>query len=87
VCQNSCNERFTKFASSAGEVSGFVKAVVSRVIPNEFFGSEDNKEMLIRMVDRFVKLRRYESFSLHDAMQGLKARPIPSPHWIPPQDL
>jgi len=70
--QNSGNERFTEFASSAGEVSGFVKAVVNRVIPNDFFGSEENKMIVIRMVDRFVKLRRYESFSLHDAIQGLK---------------
>lgn len=70
-------ERFTEFASSSGEASGFVKAAIRRVIPNEFFGSRGtstshNKDCVMRTVDRFVKLRRFESFSLHEALQGLK---------------
>jgi hypothetical protein len=68
-------ERFTGFASSSGEVSGFVRAVIGRVIPNKFFGSgEANKNSVMRIVDHFVKLRRYESLSLHEALQGLKVR-------------
>ncbi|KAF8252775.1 hypothetical protein K440DRAFT_360376 [Wilcoxina mikolae CBS 423.85] len=75
--QSNC-ERFTEFASSSGEVSGFVRAVIGRVIPNNFFGSgEANKNSVMRIIDRFVKLRRYESLSLHEALQGLKVRQIP----------
>lgn len=67
-------ERFTDFAASSGEASGFVRAVIGRIIPNEFFGSRGslNKDCLMRTVDRFLKLRRFESLSLHEALQGLK---------------
>ena len=67
-------ERFTDFAASSGEASGFVRAVIGRVIPNEFFGNRGshNKDCAMRTVDRFVKLRRFESFTLHEALQGLK---------------
>jgi telomerase reverse transcriptase len=68
------SERFTDYASSAGEVAGFVKATIKRVIPYALFGSDDNKKLVLRMVDRFIKLRRYESFSLHEVLQGLKVR-------------
>lgn len=67
-------EKFTEFASTAGEVSGFVKAVICRVIPNDFFGSGANKKVFMRNVDRFVKMRQYESPSLHESLQGLKVR-------------
>jgi hypothetical protein len=70
------SERFTDYASNAGEVSGFVKAVIKRVIPHDFFGSGENKKLVLRMVDHFIKLRRYESFSLHDVLQGLKVHPL-----------
>jgi telomerase reverse transcriptase len=70
------SERFTDYASTAGQVSGFVKAVIKRVIPYDFFGSGSNQRLVLQMVDRFIKLRRYESFSLHDVLQGLKVCPL-----------
>lgn len=69
-------EAFTDFASTSGEVSAFARAVIGNVIPREFWGKgaggEANKKVTMDNVDRFVKLRRYESFSLHDVMQRLK---------------
>jgi hypothetical protein len=66
-------ETFMDMASPAGDVSGFVRAVISNVIPKDFWGNGDvNKNAVLRTANRFVKLRRYESLSLHDAMQDLK---------------
>lgn len=69
-------EAFTDFASDPGEVSAFARAVIGNVIPREFWGKGDggeaNRKTIMDKVDLFVKLRRYESFSLHDVMQGLK---------------
>jgi len=65
-------DSFTDFASSIGEVSAFARAVISNIVPIEFWGSEENKKGFMRNVDRFVKLRRYETLSLHEVMQGMK---------------
>lgn len=63
-------------ASPSANVSAFCRAVLGRVIPDEFLGiGEDqthNKQVLMKNVDRFVDLRRFETLSLHDAVQGMK---------------
>lgn len=63
---------FTEHASSVGEVSAFVHAVVDRVIPKQFFGGVENQKAITKHVDRFLRLRRFEMLSLHDVIQGLK---------------
>jgi telomerase reverse transcriptase len=73
-------DKFTEFSSPSGEVSGFVRAVISRVIPVDFFGDGENKKIVMRAVDRFVKLRRFESLSLHEVTQSLKV--IYHPHVV-----
>lgn len=69
-------ETFTDFASTTGEVSAFAQAVIGNVIPRDFWGKGDggeaNRKITMANVDMFVGLRRYESTSLHDVMQGLK---------------
>lgn len=69
-------------ASPSANVSAFCRAVLGRVIPDEFLGiGEDqrhNKQVLMKNVDRFVDLRRFETLSLHDVMQGMKV-PITNP--------
>lgn len=71
-------ETFTDFASTTGEVSAFARAVIGNVIPREFWGKgtggEANRKTIMNNVDRFVKLRRYESLSLHEVTQGLKVK-------------
>lgn len=69
-------EAFADFASTSGEVSAFARAVVENAIPRDFWGKgeggETNKKIVMYNVDRFVKLRRFETFSLHEVMQKLK---------------
>ncbi|KAI5804216.1 hypothetical protein DFH27DRAFT_554881 [Peziza echinospora] len=65
-------QSFTDHATSVGEVSAFVAAVIRTVIPREFFGGEENRRTIMRSVERFVRLRRFETLSLHDVLQGLK---------------
>lgn len=73
VKDGEAGEAFTDFASSNVEVSAFARAVISKVIPRDFWGKGDsNKKLIMSNVDQFVKLRRYESYSLHEIMQGLK---------------
>lgn len=67
-------------ATPASHVTRFCQAALSKIIPNEFWGSgpsqKHNKEVVLRSVDRFVRLRRFENMSLHDAFQGIKVRHI-----------
>lgn len=69
----------TELAVPISHVSAFCQAVLSKIIPHGFWGQADtnvqrqNRETFLRNVDRFVKLRRFESMSLHDVTQGLKA--------------
>lgn len=57
-------------------VSAFCRAVLSRLLPSEFWGigeaKAENENCFLRNVDRFIELRRFESLSLHEVSQGLK---------------
>ncbi|OBT76587.1 hypothetical protein VF21_05363 [Pseudogymnoascus sp. 05NY08] len=68
-------------ATPSANVSAFCRAVLGRVIPDEFFGTgEDqvhNKQVLMKNMDRFIELRRFETLSLHDVTQGMKICTIP----------
>lgn len=64
----------TESASCVGEVSAFVLSVVKRVIPQALFGGPENQKSITWSINRFIRLRRFESMSLHDIMQGLKVR-------------
>ena len=67
---------FTKFATPHSEVSSFCRAVLSQVIPVEFWGDRTdglkNKSAIMRRVDQFVRLRKFETLSLHNILQGIK---------------
>lgn len=75
---------FKSYASLAGlaeslsDVSAFCQAVLSKIIPHEFWGNGDvqehNHASFLRKVDHFIKLRRFETISLHEVMQGFKVR-------------
>ena len=72
-------EGFTDFASSAVEVSAFCRAAVKNIFPHEFWGSKEkgihNLRMVERKIDRFVKLRKFESITLHEVIQDFKVMP------------
>lgn len=67
-------------ALSPAKVSAFCKAVICKVFPDELWGTEVagsyNKRILMRMVDKFVRLRRYETMTLHDVLQGFRISEI-----------
>lgn len=75
-------------ALSPAQVSAFCKGVVSKVIPGAFWGRGEvrshNRRSILRMVDKFVRLRRYEFLSLHDVLQDLKISGIP---WLTPGNV
>ena len=63
-------------ATPVSHVSRFCQVILSKIIPNEFWGTgpsqRHNKEVVLRNIDRFVRLRRFENMSLHDVFQGIK---------------
>ena len=73
------------YATPVSSVSAFCRAVFRRLIPNDLYGcGEDgvsNRESILRHVDIFIQLGRYESLSLHEISQGLKIASIP---WLQP---
>ena len=72
----------TEHASSVGEVSAFVLSVIKRVIPRALFGGVENQKSIMGSINRFIRLRRFESLSLHDVMQGLKVHTLCFPEGI-----
>ncbi|KAI9814856.1 MAG: hypothetical protein M1832_005658 [Thelocarpon impressellum] len=74
-------------ATPSSQVSAFSRAVLAAVIPDGFWGAGEvargNKEAMMCHVDRFIKLRRYESLSLHAVLQGFK---ITSLSWLMPEN-
>ncbi|KAL8795793.1 MAG: hypothetical protein Q9195_001845 [Heterodermia aff. obscurata] len=70
----------TRFAAPHSEVSSFCCAVLSQVIPADFWGDRKdglkNKNVIMRRVDQFVRLRKFETLSLHNIFQGIKITSI-----------
>jgi telomerase reverse transcriptase len=66
----------TDLATPVSSVSAFCQAVLSKVIPNEFWGQgatqEHNRACFLKRVHHFIHLRRFESMCLHEVMQGMK---------------
>ncbi|EZG03238.1 hypothetical protein H106_06732 [Trichophyton rubrum CBS 735.88] len=75
---NNGNEKvsMTDYATPTHAVSAFCRAVLQKVIPHELYGcGEDglhNRAIVMRNVDRFLSLRRFETMSLHEVVQGLR---------------
>jgi telomerase reverse transcriptase len=67
-------------ATPTAQVSTFCQVVVSKILPNGFWGEGDiyehNKNMILKKIDEFIHLRRFESMSLHEVMQGMKVRDV-----------
>ncbi|KAG5978328.1 hypothetical protein E4U55_006241 [Claviceps digitariae] len=78
-------ESFVDLATPESQVSSFCQAVLSRIVPNDFWGEGQtmmhNKTAVLRQVDHFIRLRRFEVISLHEIMQGLHIAGIT---WLQP---
>jgi hypothetical protein len=65
-----------ELACPVAHVSAFCQAVLSKIIPDGFWGEGEvlghNKRVFLQKVDQFIKLRRFETMTLHEAVQGLK---------------
>jgi hypothetical protein len=77
---------FIDYATPSSSVSAFCRAVLTKVIPNAFFGvgqgGRDNRRLIMKQIDRFIRLSRYESLSLHEVCEGLKVGHS-LPTWVP----
>lgn len=66
----------TDYATPVASVSAFCRAVLLRLIPNDLYGigpeGAKNRDTIMKHVDTFVALRKFESLSLHEVAQGLK---------------
>ena len=78
----------TTFSTPAAKVSAFCQSVVRRVLPRGTFGigpdGYDNMLLVTRAIDQFIRMRRFESMSLHEAHQGIKLSCIP---WLCPPNV
>ncbi|KAF5026551.1 hypothetical protein F66182_1340 [Fusarium sp. NRRL 66182] len=82
------HESLVDLATPLSQVSSFCQAVLSKIIPNSFWGNDavqkHNKSAVMRKVDHFIKLRRFETMSLHEIIQDLKVADI---LWLQPRGL
>ena len=73
---------FTVLATSPSDVSLFCRATLSKIIPDDFWGvSKDgtyNKKLIMERIDHFVHLRKFETLSLHNIVEGIKVRRHPA---------
>ncbi|KAK6344067.1 hypothetical protein TWF696_007713 [Orbilia brochopaga] len=64
------------YATSSHNVYLFLRAVLGNIIPLEFWGAGKaalkNRNVFFSHLEGFVKLRRYESLTLHNVLQGFK---------------
>ena len=75
--QQAANEAcFTDMACPTAHVSAFCRAVVAKIIPKGFWGDDDNKRTIMRYIDQFVILRKFETLTLHQVTQKLQVRTV-----------
>lgn len=71
-------DNITDLSCPMAKVSAFCQSVLSSLIPDGFWGEGDtmqhNKALVLSKVDRFIKMRRFETMSLHEITQGFKVQ-------------
>ncbi|KAG2017771.1 hypothetical protein CC2G_007253 [Coprinopsis cinerea AmutBmut pab1-1] len=73
--------RFIEFACTHTEVFRYVALVTTAVIPMSFWGDRANFKRVMKVVKRFITCRRYETFSLHFALQNFSTTAC---EWLAP---
>ncbi|CAG7919919.1 unnamed protein product [Penicillium olsonii] len=70
----------TDYATPPSSVSAFCRAVFQKLIPRQLLGDGpegiSNYKIVLRHIDRFVEMRRYESLNLHEVCKGIKITSI-----------
>lgn len=65
--------RYTNYAvPTTGQVAHFATLVIKSLLPRELFGSLHNQKLILSTISDFVRLRRYESFTLHQLAQSFR---------------
>lgn len=68
----------TDYATPPSSVAAFCRAVVKKLIPRQLLGEgqegPSNFKLVLQHVERFIKMRRFESVSLHEVCKGVKVR-------------
>lgn len=63
-------------ATPSSHVSMFCQAVLSKIIPDSFWGEGEaqahNKAQVMLRIEHFIKLRRFEAMSMHEICQNFK---------------
>lgn len=59
-------------SSSYNQVFKFISDVIMRMFPRSVFGSRKNKIAILNCIFMFIKLRKYETVSIHQLMQNIK---------------
>ncbi|KAL7761636.1 hypothetical protein ACKLNR_008171 [Fusarium oxysporum f. sp. zingiberi] len=74
------HKSLVELATPSSQVSSFCQAVLSKIIPRDFWGDDTvqkrNKSTIMRSVDSFIRLRRFETMSLHEITQNMKIAKI-----------
>lgn len=70
------HESITELASPVSSVSAFCRATLQKIIPHDFLGHAEsqhhNLDVLDRKIGHFLRLRRFETASLHELVQDFK---------------
>ncbi|XP_038906314.1 telomerase reverse transcriptase isoform X2 [Benincasa hispida] len=66
-----------KFYCPKSQVVSFIWAVCRSIVPPDMLGGCSNWRILRRNISKFIKLRRFENFSLNQAMHKLKTSQFP----------
>ncbi|GAA6017246.1 hypothetical protein JCM11491_001868 [Sporobolomyces phaffii] len=62
--------KLAEYACTPYEVESYVQAVVGDVIPRAFWGSDRNAKLISKQISQFLRMRRFETISLHSLLQG-----------------
>ncbi|GAA6062681.1 hypothetical protein JCM10212_002504 [Sporobolomyces blumeae] len=74
--------KLAEYACSFYEVESYVLAVVRDVIPRALWGSEANAKLISKYITQFVRMRRFETITLHSLLRGFS---ILSCEWLAPK--
>ncbi|KAK5097486.1 Telomerase reverse transcriptase [Lithohypha guttulata] len=79
---------FLPYATPTCHVVAFCQATIKRLLPSDTFGrgsdGVENWRKVLDRVDRFACMRRFETISMHELVQGLKIKAI---RWLAPEHV
>ena len=65
--------RYTTYAvPTTGQVVHFVTLTLKSLLPRDLFGSLHNQNLVLSTIAEFVRLRRFETFNLHQISQSFR---------------